>query len=50
MPEKVKGLLAGLAVLLGLGIASAAFAQQEDCSQIVDPDERAACEERQGGQ
>lgn len=38
-----------LAILMGLGIVAAqgVFAQ-EDCSQIEDADERAACEQEQG--
>lgn len=38
-----------LAILVGLGVLAAqgVFAQ-EDCSQISDPDERAACEQEQG--
>lgn len=47
-----KKILMALAIVVGIGaVAPVALAQYEgvDCSQIADPDERAACEDAQAG-
>lgn len=52
MNEITKKILMALALVIGIGaFAPVALAQYEgvDCTQIPDPDERAACEEAQGG-